>query len=84
LRSKELQFKIQTKSDESAGLISLVRMLKRKMLLLGAGALANGAATDSDLAGFDLANIKFWLDRFATEVEKGTIRYLRFNLQCAE
>ena len=76
-------FKIQTKADESAGLISLVRMLKRKMLMLGAGALANGTAPDSGLADFDLASIRFWLDRFKTEVEKGSIRYLRFNLQCA-
>jgi arsenite methyltransferase len=74
-------FTIQTLADESAGLISLVRMLKRKLLLLGAGALANGTAPDFDLADFDLASIKFWLDRFKTEVEKGSIRYLRFNLQ---
>ncbi|MCH8056655.1 MAG: class I SAM-dependent methyltransferase [Proteobacteria bacterium] len=73
-------FKIQTMADESAGLISLVRMLKRKLLLLGAGVLVNGKAPAFDLAGFDLASIKFWLDRFATEVEKGSIRYLRFNL----
>ncbi len=74
-------FKIQTMADESAGLTSLVRKLKRKLLLLGAGALTNGTAPDIDLAGFDLASIKFWLDRFKTEVEKGSIRYLRFNLQ---
>jgi SAM-dependent methyltransferase len=74
-------FKIQTMADESAGLISLVRMLKRKLLMLGAGALATGTTPDSDLAGFDLASIKFWLDRFETEVKKGSIRYLRFNLQ---
>ena len=74
-------FKIQAMADESAGLTSLVRKLKRKLLLLGAGALTNGTAPDIDLAGFDLASIKFWLDRFKTEVEKGSIRYLRFNLQ---
>jgi len=74
-------FKIQTMADESAGLISLVRMLKRKLLLLGAGALTNGAALDFGLADFDLASIKFWLDRFETEVKNGSIRYLRFNLQ---
>jgi len=69
-------FEIQTMADESAGLISLVRMLKRKLLLLGAGALANDA-----LPALDLATIKFWLDRFETEVEQGSIRYLRFNMQ---
>ena len=76
-------FELQAMADESASLISLVRMLKRKLLLLGAGALANGTAPDSGQVDFDLASIKFWLDRFATEVEKGSIRYLRFNLQCA-
>jgi hypothetical protein len=30
---------------------------------------------------FDIAEIKYWLDRVASEVEKGSIRYLRFNLQ---
>jgi len=74
-------FEIQTMADESAGLISLVRMLKRKLLLLGAGTLVKGTALDFDMAGFDLASIRFWLDRFKTEVEKGSIRYLRFNLQ---
>ena len=69
-------FEIQVIADESAGLISFIRMLKRKMLLLGAGAvMANGALPD-----FDLATVKFWLGRFETEVEKGSIRYLRFNL----
>jgi hypothetical protein len=29
----------------------------------------------------DLATIKYWLDRFQAEVEKGSIRYLRFNLR---
>ena len=74
-------FSLQTMADESAGLTSLVRMLKRKLLLLGAGTLANGTAPAFELVGLDLASIKFWLDRFATEVKKGSIRYLRFNLQ---
>ncbi len=70
-------FEIQVIADESAGLIRFIRMLKRKLLLLGAGAvLANGALPD-----FDLATVKFWLGRFEAEVEKGAIRYLRFNLQ---
>jgi hypothetical protein len=33
------------------------------------------------LPTFDLAKIKHWLDRFQSEVEQGSIRYLRFNLQ---
>ncbi len=74
-------FTLQTMADESAGLISLVRKLKRKLLLASAGALAGGMTPDFDFAGLDLASIKFWLDRFEAEVKKGSIRYLRFNLQ---
>ena len=69
-------FKIQSFADESAGLLSLVKTLKRKLLLLGTGALL----ANQDLQGFDLATIKFWLDRFETEVKQGAIRYLHFNL----
>jgi len=70
-------FKIHVIADESASLISLLQLLKRKLLLLGVGGLlANGSLPD-----FDLATVKFWLDRFKTEVEKGSISYLRFNLQ---
>lgn len=74
-------FEIQAVEDESAGLSSLVRTLKRKLLLLGAGAvLGNGIQQDLGRQGIDLANIKFWLERFDTEVKNGVIRYLRFNL----
>ena len=54
-------------------------MLKRKLLLLGTGAVL----IDGPVQGFglDLKNIRFWLDRFETEIEKGSIRYLRFNLR---
>jgi SAM-dependent methyltransferase len=70
-------FETQAIADESASLISLIQMLKRKLLLLGTGAvLANGVLPD-----FDLATVKYWLDRIKTEVEKGSIRYIRFNLQ---
>ncbi len=70
-------FEIQTIADESGGLTNLVQRLKRKLLLLGAGGMIAGSATP----GFDLATIKHWLDRFKTEVETGSIRYLRFNLR---
>ncbi len=74
-------FDIQAIADESAGLTSLVRMLKRKLLLLGAGAvLGNGSEQSFELPDIDLASIKFWLDRFESEIKNGTIRYLRFNL----
>jgi len=74
-------FEIQAIADESAGLTSLVRMLKRKLLLLGAGAvLSNGSQQSFELPDIDLASIKFWLDRFESEIKNGTIRYLRFNL----
>ena len=70
-------FTIQAVADESAGLTSLIQQLKRKLLLLGAGGLFVG----DNLPTFDLATIKHWLDRFQTEVEQGSIRYLRFNLR---
>jgi arsenite methyltransferase len=70
-------FTIQTIADESVGLTKLIQQLKRKLLLLGAGGLFVG----DTLPTFDLAKIKHWLDRFQTEVERGSIRYLRFNLQ---
>ena len=70
-------FEIQVIADESAGLTNLIQLLKRKLLLLGAGGALAGGSTPT----FDLATIKYWLDRFQAEVEKGSIRYLRFNLR---
>lgn len=74
-------FEIHAVEDESAGLTSLVRMLKRKLLLLSAGAaLGKGPQQSWSIPGIDLAGIKFWLDRFESEVKNETIRYLRFHL----
>jgi arsenite methyltransferase len=73
----EAGFSIQAFDDESAGLTGLVGKLKRKLLLLGTGALLVGGPTPA----IDLATVKFWLNRFKAEVEAGSIRYLRFNLQ---
>ena len=70
-------FEIKEFCDESAGLLSLIQLLKRKLLLLGVGSVLSGVNVPS----FDIGEIKFWLDRVTTEVEKGNIRYLRFNLQ---
>lgn len=70
-------FKIKEFCDESAGLLSLIQLLKRKLLLVGVGSALSGANVPS----FDIGEIKYWLDRVTTEVEKGSIRYLRFNLQ---
>ena len=70
-------FREQFFSDESAGLSELIARLKRQLLLLGTGALL---AADNAPA-IDLGTTKHWLDRFQAEVETGTIRYLRFNLQ---
>ena len=70
-------FEIQVIADESAGLTNLIQLLKRKLLLLGAGGVLAGGSMPT----FDLATIKYWLDRFQAEVEKGSIRYLRFNLR---
>ena len=70
-------FEITEFSDESPALQSLISLLKRKLLMLGVGTVVAGV----NLPKFDIAEIKYWLDRVASEVEKGTIRYLRFNLQ---
>ena len=70
-------FEIKEFSDESHGLIGLINLLKRKLLLLGVGSVLGGV----NAPAFDIGEIKYWLDRVATEVKKGTIRYLRFNLQ---
>jgi len=69
-------FTIQAIADESAGLTNLIQLLKRKLLLLGAGGVLAGGS----MPNFDLATVKYWLDRFQAEVKRGTIRYLRFNL----
>ena len=70
-------FAIREFSDESTGLTRLISTLKRKLLMLGVGT----ALTGVDAPQIDIGEIKHWLDRFNEEVEKGTIRYLRFNLQ---
>lgn len=73
-------FEINEFSDESTGLLSLIGVLKRKLLLVGVG----GVLAGGNVPQFDVAEIKYWLDRVTTEVEKGSIRYLRFNLQKAQ
>ena len=70
-------FEIKKFCDESDGLLSLIKLLKRKLLLLGVGSELSGVNVQS----FYIGEIKYWLDRFAAEVEKGSVRYLRFNLQ---
>ncbi len=70
-------FEVQVIADESSGLTNLIQLLKRKLLLLGIG----GVLAGSSMPTFDLATIKYWLGRFQAEVEKGSIRYLRFNLR---
>ncbi len=73
---REARFKVEVSVDESTGLISLLRNLKRKLLLVGTGA----ALTHQAIPGLDLSRAKFWLDRFQAEVDKGSILYFRFNL----
>ena len=70
-------FREQFFSDESAGLAELIGRLKRQLLLLGTGALLAAQSAPA----FDLGATRHWLDRFQAEVDNGTIRYLRFNLQ---
>ena len=61
-------------ADESDGLDTMLRSIKRKLLLAGAGVFLAGCVP------LDLRTIRYWLDRFAAEVAKGNIRYLRFQL----
>jgi len=46
---------------------------------MGVGSVLAGG----NVPQLDIAEIKYWLDRVTSEVEKGSIRYLRFNLQKA-
>ena len=64
-------------SDESAGLLTMISGIKRKLLLIGTG-MVMGNIQDFD---FDLATAKHWLQRMQAEVEDGRIRYLGFQLQ---
>jgi SAM-dependent methyltransferase len=70
-------FEIMQFSDESTGLTTLINTLKRKLLMLGVGTTLAGVKAPQ----VDIGEIKHWLDRFNEEVEKGTIRYLRFSLR---
>jgi SAM-dependent methyltransferase len=70
-------FTVIDAADESAGLTMLISNLKRKLLLIGAGSVLSGV----HIPDLDVGRIKYWLDRFASEVESGAIRYLRFNLR---
>jgi arsenite methyltransferase len=70
-------FELVGSSDESAGLLSMISAIKRKLVLLGTGmAMENLQGIE-----FDLANAKHWLQRMQNEVETGCIRYLGFHLR---
>jgi hypothetical protein len=68
-------FVVTTVADESSVLTDLVGSLKRKLILVGASGLANGSLS------LDIQTIRYWIDRFAAEVEDGKISYLRFQLE---
>ena len=69
-------FRVLEVQDESAGLLDLVVMLKRKLLMLSAGALLGGGTVPD----FDLPTVRYWLEQFRAQVDRGAIRYLRFQL----
>ena len=73
----EAGFKVEVSADESTGLTSLLRRLKRRLLLVGTGAML----VNQGIPGLELSRVRFWLDRFQAEVDNGTILYYRFNLQ---
>ncbi|HET6566028.1 MAG TPA: class I SAM-dependent methyltransferase [Xanthomonadales bacterium] len=70
-------FEVADCSDESAGLVELLRTLQRKLLTLSTGAVL-GEKLPVD---FDLAEVVRLLRAFQAEVDRGTIRYLRFELR---
>lgn len=72
-------FRVLCSADESDALRMLLASLKRKLLVLGVGALL----AESGMPQPDLATVKYWLDRFGQEVDRGHIRYLRFQLKKA-
>lgn len=76
-RFENAGFSVVEISDESAGLNQMILMLKRKMLLLGFGRAMAG----QPIPDFDPGVVRHWLDRFKQEVDRGIIRYLRFQLQ---
>lgn len=67
-------YKITAVVDESGGLTTMVRNIKRKLVFAG----ASGLPTDG--VQIDLAAARYWIDRFMNEIDSGTIRYLRFQL----
>jgi ubiquinone/menaquinone biosynthesis C-methylase UbiE len=69
-------FAVQQVADESQGLTDLVVSLKRKLLMIAAGSML----APTGLPEFDLGTVRHWLDVFRREVDRGAIRYLRFQL----
>jgi SAM-dependent methyltransferase len=67
-------FQVTSTADESASLGALVGKLKRKLVLVGAGSLALGQAP------IDITAVRYWLQRFVDEVDRGAVSYLRFQL----
>ncbi len=71
-------FEVDALVDESEGLTQVVRKLKRRLLVLGAG---QAFAADSIPLPFELETAKRWLDRFQEAVSDGAVRYLRVQLR---
>jgi arsenite methyltransferase len=63
--------------DETAALDTLIGKLKRRLVLIGTAAVAQGQMP------LDVQTVRYWLDRFAGEVGSGAIGYVRFDLACA-
>jgi hypothetical protein len=70
----EAGFELASVVDESQGLRDLMLGLKRRLVMLGASALVAGRAP------LDIESIRYWLKRFAGQVDAGVISYLRFQL----
>lgn len=70
-------FEVVGIEDETGALDALIGRLKRKLVLVGAAGLARGKMP------LDIATVRYWLDRFASEIGRGAIGYLRFDLAAA-
>ena len=70
-------FELLKQTDESAGLLTMISAIKRKLVIFGAG-MRTGTIKDLNI---DLATVKYWLQRMQGEVEDRRLRYLGFILR---
>ncbi|MGD8323588.1 MAG: methyltransferase domain-containing protein [Gammaproteobacteria bacterium] len=67
------QFDVAVLANETDEILELIRDVKRRLVALAAAGVAAGKPPT------DLKTIRYWLDRIKTEVNSGSIEYLRFE-----